>query len=569
MRLARALKAIVVAAAALSLAACAGLPTAGPVNVGLALGDDGEVPDFTPIASGPMPGADPREIVSGFLLAAITPAEGWATAREFLTEDLRATWKPETGVTVDETVSSRALTADVPGDAPEDATSAEVRVELDQIASLDATGAYTADPGTATTSFRLERPEGGEWRISEAPHGIVLDRDSFTQVYRKHALQYFDQSWTHLVPDVRWFPRRGSMATTITRALVAGEPSAWLAPAVRTAFTDDITLARDAVPVDSSQIAEVSLTRSALSASPASLARMRTQLEASLSGVGVTEVRFSVDGSPLDANRVALDVPSVEPGVLVLTAETFGRTRGDEVSPLPGITAQIAKFADPIAAIDVAADGAMAAVQMADGAVHAVTDGDTTELDTRSGLIQPSVDPFGFTWTVPRDRPSALTASDGEPVSHPIAQAWPDAAAISHLRVSADGARVAAIVVSGSGQRRLVVAAVLRGEGGAPTELGQTREVARLTGAAQGLGWQGSDAVLVLSNAVDPLLTTHTVGGPASETGAPPGATSLAGARIPGGVRVLGSDGIVYAQRGSSWQEWFPDVRVLATHAGY
>lgn len=578
MRLSRALRAVLVAATALSLVACAGLPTSGPVNVGLALGDDGDVPDFAQLASGPMPGANPREIVSGFLLAAITPADDWATAREFLTEDLRDDWKPQAGVTIDSTVSSRVIDADVDEESEEaeDATAAAVRVQLDQVAELDGTGAYSEATGTARTAFRLVREKGGEWRISEAQDGIVLDADSFSRAYKKHALQYFDQSWTHLVPDVRWFPaawptaadaRRGSMATVITRALVAGEPSPWLAPAVRSAFVGDVALARDAVPVDSSQVAEVALTRAALSASGQALARMRTQLEASLAGLGVSEVRFTVDGTTLEANRVALDPPA-DSGVLVLTDDTFGSTRGVEVSPLSGITAQIAKITEPIAAIDVAADGGMAAVQLTDGRVLAVSDGDTVVLDERAGLVAPSVDPFGFTWSVPRDRPSELSAWNREVEANRVAQAWPDAGSISHLRVSSDGARVAAVLSEG-GQRRLVVAAVIRGEDGVPSQLGEVRDVARIAGTVQGLAWQGVDALLVLSAATDPLLTTHIVGGPATAITAPDGALAINGARSADGVRVLGSDGVLYAQRGSSWQEWLTGVRVLATRAGY
>ncbi|UWF78212.1 LpqB family beta-propeller domain-containing protein [Microbacterium neungamense] len=569
MRLTRTVRAAALAAAALLLAGCAGLPTSGPPNIGLPLGDGPTVPEYTEVAEEPVEGASPKQIVAGFLEAGVTPDGDWAIAREFLTEELARTWKAGTGVTIDDTLFSRLFSASTDGseEAEEEATESDVSVRFNQVASVDATGAYTEQAGQAQAAFHLVRVDG-EWRIAEAPDGIVLDSDSFAQVYDSHALQYFDATWSRLVPDVRWFPRRGSMATSITRALVTGEPAPWLAPAVRSAFTGEIGLDRNAVPVDSSQVAEVSLNRAALSIDPTTLARMRTQLEASLADLGVSEVRLLVDGSPLDAARAPLAERPPANGVLVLTDDAFGTAVGDEVTPVPALTAQIGKIPGPIAAIDVEAGGAHAAVQLADGTVSLISDGHTNVLDTRPDLAAPSMDPYGYTWTVPRDQPQALLAWDAEVVSHEIAQAWPDAAGISHLRVSADGARVAAVLSVG-GQRRIVVAAVIRDEDGTPVELGAVHEVGRIENPALGLGWLGADALVVLTDAQDPSLVTQTVGGPATVSGVPVGAQSVAGASTPAGVRVLTSSGVVYAQRGSSWQESTAGVLVLGTRAGY
>jgi len=382
-------------------------------------------------------------------------------------------------------------------------------------------------------------------------------------------LKYFDPTWNHLVPDVRWFPRRPAMATTVVRALVTGEPSEWLAPAVRP-FSSDVGMVGDAVTVDESQVASVPLTRAALSASPTDLARMRTQLEASLEGAGVARVRLLVDGVPLEAELLPVDDPIVDPGVLVLDDETFGTaTAGGEISPVGGLTAQIAKIDDPIAAIDISADAQLAAVQLRDGRVYAVSDGDTNEVDGRPDLIAPSIDPFGLLWSVPTARPSAVQVSSAEADPTAVAGAWPQAASISQMRVSADGARVAAVVASG-GERRLMVSAVVRDEAQRPTELGAPQTVAVLDGPAQGLSWVGSDSIAVLSAVPDPTLTMHTVGGPSTAAvDAPDGAVAVSGAKTITGLRVLSSDKAVYAQRGSFWQEAVTGVLVLGTRAGY
>ncbi|UJP11452.1 hypothetical protein L2X99_08095 [Microbacterium sp. KUDC0406] len=282
MRGIRALAAGAVTAAMLLLASCTGLPTTGPVSVGLAVGEKGDGPSFTEYAATPREGADPQEIVEGFLDAGITPIDNWSIAREFLTPEMSDSWAPTSGVTVDTSSASRSITA--VGDIDdEDTTSADVTVQLAQVASVDGAGAYSAGIGdTAPLKFHLERKKGGEWRISEAPNGIVLDAVNFPLVYRSYSLQYFDPSWAHLVPDVRWYPRRPSTATTLTQQLVSGEPTPWLAPGVRSAFTDEVGLARGAVVIDQSQVAEVDLTRSALNLDATTLARMRTQLEATL-----------------------------------------------------------------------------------------------------------------------------------------------------------------------------------------------------------------------------------------------------------------------------------------------
>lgn len=565
----RRLSAVATALAALLLVAgCTGLPTSGPPNAGLVVGEETDDPAFFDIADDPEPGASPTDIVQGFIDASMTPTDSWEIARKFLTDDFSRAWKPEAGVAIDSSVERRAYDSNVqPED--EDATSAEVTVTLDQIASVDADGAYTADDGIAKATYRLEREQGGEWRISEARDGVTLDAETFGQVYEKFALKYFDPTWTHLVPDVRWFPRRAAMATTVVRALISGEPSEWLAPAVRP-FSADVGMVGDSVTVDESQVASVPLTRAALSASPTDLARMRTQLEASLEGSGVTQVRLSVDGVPLDAGLIAVDDPIVDPGVLVLDEETFGTaTSGGEISPVAGLTAQIAKIQDPITAIDVSADAELASVQLRDGRVFAVNAGDTIEVDGRRGLITPSLDPFGLLWTVPAGSPSAVLASTPRAESQPVVGAWPSSDAISQLRVSSDGARVAAVVSAG-GDPRLVVAAIVRDDEQRPIELGPPQEVGRLSGPAQGLSWVGTDTVAVLSTVPDPRLTMYVVGGPSTgASDAPDGAVALAGAKTITGLRVLSSDETVYAQRGAFWQEAVADVLVLGTRAGY
>jgi hypothetical protein len=108
----------------------------------------------------------------------------------------------------------------------------------------------------------------------------------------------------------------------------------------------------------------------------------------------------------------------------------------------------------------------------------------------------------------------------------------------------------------------------VRDENGVPTEIGPAKQLARVDGEVEGLVWIGDYRVGVLSDPQDPDLLTQMVGGVGlAETG-PTGATALAGARNPGGVRVLGADGTLFAHAGTAWREVATGVAVLATRAG-
>jgi len=557
-----------IAAFAVLITACSGLPTTGDVTPGLPLDDTDVPPDISQIAQEPLEGATPEEIVEGFMDAALTPTDGWATARKFLVPELAATWKPSVGVTIDSGAASREFSSDVEGD--DDTTqSGAVSVLLDQVARVNEFGAYTELSGDASvTSFELARNDDGEWRISTAANGIVLDAEAFAQVFRRYSLQYYDQTWSHLIPDVRWYPRRPQIATTLTQALLSGSPSDWLVPAVRSAFPSDVTLVGAAVPVSSEKVATVELTSEALALDATELSRMRTQLEETLRLAGVSEVRLLVNGRDLNAGRATINVVSAEPGTVVLTDTEFGSYVGDEITPYDGISAEIVELAPSVTAVDVAADGTRAAVQLNTGLIYTVANGGVDELDSRAGLIEPSMDPYGYTWSVPSESPQALTAWQPEVVEFPIANAFPEASEISQLRVGPDGVRLAAIVTVGL-QRWIVLAAIVRDENQVPVRLGPTHMVAELDATALDLSWVGEDMLSVLIELeTSSTVLTQDVGGPGTIATGPTGAQSLSGGTTPTAVRILTDEGVLFAQRGTTWQMGLSGVRVLGTHAG-
>lgn len=566
----RVLGAIAGVAVLLALAACSGLPTSGDVQSGRALGSSPDDPDILPQASGPRDGASPQQIVEDFLEAAITPTDNWMVAQSFLTADFRTEWRPSASVLIDESADTRSVAASVDdGDVGKNGDKAEIEVRLNQLAVIDESGAYSDAVGGTTLPFTVVKTDG-QWRISQAPDGIVIDRSRFTRVYDDYPLQFFDRSWSRLVPDVRWLPRRATVATTITQSLIEGGPSPWLDDAVQSAFPSDVTLARDAVPIDPDQVADVALSRSAQGLDQTTLARMRTQLQATLdaAGVHVSQVRFSVDGSTLEAGVVKLVEDSAEAGSVVLKDGVFGTLVGTQITPIEGISEEIAAIAEPLAAVEVSADETHAAVQLADGRIYIVGGGQRDQLETPSNSVAPSIDSYGYTWTAPADAPSQLRAWRNDVTPLAVVDAWPGAASLSGIRVSSDGARIAAVESIG-GEAWVAVAAVIRDDSGAPTALGEPKLLAQLPGSAADLVWLGPDRLGVLIEQDGPKLLTQIVGGPGVIEAAPSAAISLAGARTASTVRVLDATGSLFSRSGSAWRESTTGVSLLATRAGH
>jgi hypothetical protein len=203
-------------------------------------------------------------------------------------------------------------------------------------------------------------------------------------------------------------PEEENTASRIVQSLVSGKPSSWLTGAVRTAFTGDIALGRNTVTLDS-QVAEVALTTAAADADPVTLARMRTQLERSLSGLGVLQVKLTVAGRDLSAGSAPGVVDVGRPAPTRADRQGFGYLTGGELVPMPASRRRW-RIPEPITAIRAATGAQRVAVQGASGIVYAVTDGRTDEIDTRPGLIPPTLDPFGYIWTVPQTSPSSILA---------------------------------------------------------------------------------------------------------------------------------------------------------------
>jgi ABC-type glycerol-3-phosphate transport system substrate-binding protein len=96
----RRLPVIVVAiAVAVSLAACAGIPTSGSVTAGNLVNDEVDpVIGFAP--QGPRQDSSQEEILADFIAAATNPQSDYDVARQFLAEGFEGKWDPDASTTV-------------------------------------------------------------------------------------------------------------------------------------------------------------------------------------------------------------------------------------------------------------------------------------------------------------------------------------------------------------------------------------------------------------------------------------------------------------------------------------
>jgi hypothetical protein len=534
--------------AALALAGCSGIPRSSGVNEGGEIAGPGTAEiEFLP--AGPAADADPSTILRGFIEAASSPQNDFAIARQFLTVGASETWNPSVVTLVDSGVRpSRELS---------DST---ISMDIQASAVLDAEGRFTQQqtPLRADMTYTFQQ-RGGQWRISALPPGIVIDRNTFLQVFRQTSLYFLSPDNRRLVPEVRWFPSRASTTTRIVKALLAG-PSVWLSStgAASTAFPAGTRLVADAVPVQNS-VAVVDLDAEGLRASAAETSLMKIQLLASLTQVpNVTDVDLQILGSSQRSQGTSVTLAQMMPIVdgrpVVIMDGKLGKLSGTMVEPLPLLSTRGVDLTG-ITAGTVSSDLATVALLSPDGVWVARAVGAPTVVDSRPGLIAPAIDDLGNVWTVPRDNPTEVLANAADGSQSVVAVPWSDASSIVALRLSLDGQRAVALYVRDD-RARVVVSSVARDEQGNPTALGPPIDLVAPAGNPVDAVWLDAITVAVAGSgdAGRGNIIRQVVGGE-SLNYAPVGlVASLSGGGAVGHLRELSPTGVLSQPRGTtSW----------------
>ena len=550
--------AAVALAASLLLAGCAGIPQGGAPRIGQPV-TGAEDPEVQFIAKGPEAGASQEQILRGFIDAASSPREDYATAREYLAPEIKTVWNPDLNAIVDEAAQRSYLSVD----------DTSMQLTVTPLAEVNEEGEYTefasSTPLIQGYSFTQVK---GEWRISVAPDRVILDPQRFNDVFSSYAVTFFDPSWTYLVPDLRWFPSRTSTGTRIVKALLDG-PSPLLAGAVTTAFPEGTTLTKNAVPVVG-DVAQIDLSSEVFQADDVTLQRMQAQLSASLAGVSaINSVSITVNNNTEDIPALTVPSPRVDPRALVLTEEGFGfLSNGDSLERLPGLSPLIESLAPT--AVVVNATHSLAAVRTADGVFAVRASGaDPLRVDARPGLVAPSLDTFGHIWTVPASSPGALFVSRSDGTQRAVLTSWPEASSILSIAVSRDGTRLLALVRVGD-ESRLLVAGIQRDGDNVPVSLGDPQSLAVGTGTAVTSTWVDDLTVATLTTSPDGStdVVRQVVGGQSDILGGPAGAVSLVGGSGLRQLRAVISGGNLTALRTSAWQVVGSGVSLIATQLG-
>ncbi len=511
MRWRAALLAALVAAQLAPLAGCAAVPSSSDMQVVRSV--PGSPRPALP--AGPKRGVDPFRLVRDFIEATGSPANGHAAARAFLSREAAANWDDGAGVTVIE---------DAPGATPQGAATDDVRrirVAGPRLGVLTADGSFTPAAGMFAVPLDVVK-ERDEWRITNPPPGVLVEATAFQNNYRQVRVCFVDPNRGTLVPDLRWLPMQPSstLAGRALNLLMAG-PSERLAGAVRSALPDGAR-PRSNVLISRSGRAVINLTGlGALGEQGRRL--VAAQIVGTLDGLLPAPLRLLADGEPLVPGQVewrSADIASYVPAAgprpdVPGQAVVNGRLNGLDGTPVPGpagsgqLTVLSAGRSSPggelLAAVVAGPDARpQLRVGPAEGDLAAVA------LDAVS-MTRPTWRPSGTeVWTVINGRTvvRVTLSGTGQPSTYQVnaaelAQLGP----ITELRLSRDGARVAAVV-----DGKLVVAAVVTGSDAVSLRHPQVLREGNLLPAAS-VDWARPELLVVASTGLSPQVSSVSVDG--------------------------------------------------------
>ncbi|WP_414629041.1 LpqB family beta-propeller domain-containing protein [Streptomyces xanthochromogenes] len=496
---------VVLGCGSLLVSGCASMPSSGDVHsVSASQRADSQVQVY---AVPPRPGAEPNEIVSGFLEAMTSDDPQFAMARQYLTPKAAMDWRATT-VTV---------LADGPDPQPNrsadrgaDANGFTFTVSGKPVALVDKQHAYQPfkPQDTYSQTIHLVRQSGAdgtgrEWRIDALPEGLLLGQSDFQRIYRSVNKYYFAMGQDRLVADPVYMRLRTDPVTqmnliTQTVQSVLDGPTSWLEPVVSSKFPSGTALKGDtkSLALDDRNALKVPLNERASNAGEAQCKRMAAQILFTLRDLTTTRVgQVELDranGTQLcvlsgdQAETYAPDRMSTSPGQYFVDAgghvermradaggwdSSGGSTDGTDsadgsdasvvTEPVQGPFGKgeqqvrtVAVSRDEKRAAGVSADGKslLVAPLAADGALARtqVTSDDKDAKD--GGLSAPSWDGRGDLWVADRNaaKPRLLRLVQGAGGPQTVDVAGLNGGRIEQVRMSADGVRAALLVSDGT-----------------------------------------------------------------------------------------------------------------------
>ncbi|WP_461171855.1 LpqB family beta-propeller domain-containing protein [Arthrobacter sp. Z1-9] len=536
------------------LAACARIPTSGPIgksNEGSA--GNLSAPVFLPAA--PQAGATPETIIDYFYRAGSGYEDDYAVARQYLTQASSVSWKPD----------QRAL---VYREARVVAGEAEnvYNYELDVAYTVDADGIATQSPkGTVEKIPVTVTQVDGEWRISDLPDGTAIAEETFKVIYGAYPIYFYDPSFTYAVPDVRWFIKNKTVKA-MTSALLAG-PAPYLRGAVVSAFPSGIKLARESVPVVSGA-AQVDLTAKELTeTSPEDRLRMQMQLTLTFRSqpdVVNVELRANQDLVRVEDNGSVLPPlldKSVPARQIAVSGNDLVRYENNRVSPLPDM--QPVSSLNPRFPAESPVSQTAAFLNESRTTLYSINPGQPARaLTTRSTLTRPSFGLSEWVWSagpgasgeteVVAYRPTGVAEGATVP-SVTLTPAWLAGRTVKDFRISREGVR-ALVISEQNGKIRVQVSGIIRAGDGTPRELTPPVTLSTDSEPDQGV-WVSDTTVAVMKGAaasnVTPELLSLTSGQP-QQLAPWPGLVALSAGNGPEEIYAQSAEG-VFQRLGNGW----------------
>ncbi|WP_328363513.1 LpqB family beta-propeller domain-containing protein [Streptomyces sp. NBC_00445] len=571
------------------LAGCASMPDSGDLRgVESTPRQDTQVRVF---AMPPSEGAQPQQIVDGFMEALTSDDPRYETARKYLTARAAKTWQPEMSTTV---LASAPDTTPDPGPR-DDSDYFSFTLTGTKVAAVDRQQAYEPARGNYSQTVYLVREEKTkQWRIDGLPPGVVMGRSDFQRNYMS-VDKYFLASNTAAgtvvqqpaaVADPVYVRRHVDPMTQMVRSLLNG-PTRWLKPVVRSSFPTGTALkgATPLTPDDQNKLT-VPLNEKAARVGTSTCNEMATQILFTLQNLtpAVDEVELKSGDTQLctltedSADGVAArgEVRRTEYLYFVDGKKRLVRMAADssdkQSEAVPGA---LGEGDVELRSVAVARDESRAAAVSADGKSlyvgSMVASGSLGEAVLRSAggsvedrLTTPSWDSQGDLWVADQnpDNSRLLMLEDG--AGEPIVVNAPELGGrIESVRVASDGVRIALVVDKGGKQSLLIGRIERSGKVGES----QAVSVSGLHSAAPELeeitamSWAGDSRLVVVGREEGGVqqMRYAAVDGSTPEGPAPAALTGVKeiaaseDERLP--LVAYSEDGIVRLPTGAQWQK--------------
>ncbi|GAB3087933.1 LpqB family beta-propeller domain-containing protein [Corynebacterium aquatimens] len=458
----------------------------------------------------PEDGQQPDLIVRDFFAACAHPTSDFEVARNFLTPRASEAWNPGDKKLIVEGLDIKTALGDEGSAKPN-----TFLVTANIVGELWPGGAFVPNTGQFEGELSVEQVNG-QWRISNLPNDLVLERTELSKNYQHINLYFFDAPGQSLVTDKRWvYSRHKAVDSELARMLVEG-PAEQLLPALSVETPESVAfVGHNQGRYEFTGFGD---------ADEQTRARFAAQLVWTLAIAGIAgPYSIYADGTPLVGGSpelntrdfTDLDPSGRVPGGRAVYAQSNGnvfRIKEGEVTPLPAPLGEGGR----IASIDIASDGAYAAAlkDSPDGEqafYFGSMDGDTVAFHREVFRAKSMTRP-----TFETDHRVAWTVADGSRIKRAVRSATTDDVTVSDvdlvlpngveenisvLRLSRTGAR--AVFIAGG---RLFVGVVKRDEDGGRSIV-NVAEYAPDLGGAVSAEWQPDGSLIVgTSNVIAPVV---------------------------------------------------------------